>query len=314
VLENEELLKAAEKRFKAYVKWLRRQPLSDHTRRAYQNRIDGFLGYLGTSGEDLQKLVENDGERVYVLRDYKRYLKQELKLLPSTVNANLTALDHFLQYCGAKLTKASRIAREALPQEAPRALSKQEQKLFLRTVSACRRSKDRAVALLLFYTGVRISECVQLDVDDVSVIGRKNRVIVRNGKGDRYREIPLNSEAREAIKAWLDERMKKFEQDEKFKGKKIDEALFLNPQGRRLSTASIDLIVRKIGKSCALDLSAHRLRHSCLTNLVRDKNDLILVAEIGGHKRLETTRRYTLPTSQDKSRAMESLVNNGKTS
>ena len=74
-----------------------------------------------------------------------------------------------------------------------------------------------------------------------------------------------------------------------------------------MSTASIDLIVRKIGQSCGLDLSAHILRHSCLSNLIRNGNNLVLVAEIGGHKRLETTRRYTLPTSAEKEKAIMEL-------
>ena len=278
---------------------MKRQPLSDQTRRAYRSRINHFLGFLGTSGEDVRALVENERERSHVLRTYKSHLKRELGSRPATVNAYLTAIDHFFQFLGASTTK---VPREDLPQEAPRALSKEEQKRFLRAVAACRRSKDRAIAFLLFYTGIRIGECASLDEDDISIAGRKNRIIVRNGKGDRYREIPLNMEARDAVRDWVLERNEKFENTEH------DGALFLNPQGRRLSTASLDLIVRKIGKSCGLELSAHTLRHTCLTNLVRNGNDLVLVAEIGGHKRLETTKRYTLPTAGDKERAMEGLV------
>lgn len=304
MLENPGLLEASRARYQKYQKWLQRQPLSKQTRRAYLSRVNGFLGFLGESGEDLRVLVTSDQERKQVLRDYKRYIKEDLKLLPASVNANLTAIDHFLQFLGASATK---VPREDLPQEAPRALNKKEQHTFLRAVSACRRSKDRAVALLLFYSGIRISECANLDVDDVSVIGRKNRVVVRNGKGERYREIPLHADARDAIKTWLDERAKKFEDNEKFKGKKISDAVFLNPQGKRLTTAGLDLIVRKIGQRCGLELSAHILRHSCLTNLVRNGNDLVLVAEIGGHKRIETTRRYSLPTASDRERAIQEL-------
>jgi integrase/recombinase XerC len=141
-----------------------------------------------------------------------------------------------------------------------------------------------------------------LEEEDVSIAGRKNRIIVRSGKGDRYREIPLNAEVREALREWIVERNQKFDE------KKVDSALFLNPQGKRLSTASLDLIVRKIGQSCGVFLSAHVLRHTCLTNLVRNGNDLVIVAEIGGHKRLETTRKYTLPTQSDKERALDGLV------
>lgn len=293
------LLKASYDRYEKYLSWLKRQPLSDQTRRAYKSRINHFLGFLGSSGEDIRALAQTDRERTHVLREYKRYLKQELESSPATVNAYLTAIDHFFQFLGAKPGK---VTREDLPQEAPRALTKEEQKRFLRAIVGCRRSKDRAVATLLLYTGIRISECAALKEHDVSVAGRKTRVIVRNGKGDRYREIPLNAEAKEALSEWISER------NEKFDGKKIDDALFLNPQGKGLSTASLDLIVRKIGQSCGLSVSAHVLRHTCLTNLVRNGNDLVLVAEIGGHKRLETTRRYTLPTRSDKERAVDGLV------
>ena len=294
-----DILKASLERYEKYLSWLKRQPLSDQTRRAYRSRINHFLGFLGTSGEDIRVLIANEREREHVVREYKKHLKQEQKSQPSTVNAYLTAIDHFFQFQGLPPGKP---VREDLPQEAPRALSKDEQKRFLRAVAACRRSKDRAVALLLFFTGIRIGECVALNEQDISIAGRRRRVTVRSGKGDRYREIPLNDTATEALRDWFLERSTKFE------SKKIDDALFLNPQGKRLSTASIDLIIRKIGQSCGLELSAHLLRHTCLTNLVRNGNDLVIVAEIGGHKRLETTRRYTLPTISDKERAMMELA------
>lgn len=212
-----ELLKASYDRYEKYLLWLKRQPLAEQTRRAYRSRTNHFLGFLGTSGEDIRALVQNERERTHVLREYKRHLKQDLKSRPATVNAYLTAIEHFLQFLGAS---AVQVAREDLPQEAPKALSKDEQKRFLRAVAACRRSKDRAVALLLFNTGMRIGECVALDEHDVSIAGKRHRVIIRNGKGDRYREIPLNSDAREAVREWLLERSTKFE------NKSVDDAYF----------------------------------------------------------------------------------------
>lgn len=75
-----------------------------------------------------------------------------------------------------------------------------------------------------------------------------------------------------------------------------------------MSATSFDRISEKVGKTCGIDLSAHILRHTCLTNLVRNGTDLVLVAEIGGHRRLETTRRYALPSQDDKKKALESLA------
>jgi len=82
-----DFLEASNVHYQKYQGWLKRQQLADQTRRAYQSRINHFLGFLGASGEDVRPLVKNERERMHVLREYKRHLKQELKSRPSTVNA-----------------------------------------------------------------------------------------------------------------------------------------------------------------------------------------------------------------------------------
>jgi integrase/recombinase XerC len=74
-----------------------------------------------------------------------------------------------------------------------------------------------------------------------------------------------------------------------------------------LSARAIDLLLRKLGEAGGVAISAHILRHTCPTNLIRQGNDVVLVAEIAGHRRLETTGRYSLPTAQDRAAAMEAL-------
>jgi integrase/recombinase XerC len=125
-------------------------------------------------------------------------------------------------------------------------------------------------------------------------------VIIRSGKGDAYREIPLNSDVRKAVQAWLDERRcNSAESDEP--------ALFLNRRGVRLSARTMHDIIARLGRDGGVTLSAHTLRHTCLTNLVRNGNDLVLVAELAGHRRIETTRRYSRPSVADRRRAMDGL-------
>jgi hypothetical protein len=77
--------------------------------------------------------------------------------------------------------------------------------------------------------------------------------------------------------------------------------------GLRLTPRSVDRVVRGVADRAGLELSAHVLRHTCVTNLVRAGNDLVLVAELAGHRRLETTRRYSLPSAADRQAAMEAL-------
>jgi site-specific recombinase XerC len=150
---------------------------------------------------------------------------------------------------------------------------------------------------LLLYTALRLHELVPLDVDDVSISARKGLVVIRSGKGDLYREVPLNPASRRALTDWLRERA----------AADGERALFTGPQGRRLSPRAVDLVVRDVAAKARLELSAHVLRHTCVTNLVRLGNDLVLVAELAGHRRLETTRQYSLPSAADRQAAMDAL-------
>jgi site-specific recombinase XerD len=271
--------------------------LSAHTRRTYLSQVRRYCAYLSTfhweDGHPLQKPHARD----YAVRDYKSALKVAHHAKPSSVNLALAAVDHFYRFLELPTPQ---VAREDLPAQAPRALEPSEQKRFLRAVERCPSVRDRAIALLLFYTGLRISECAALTVNDVRLSSRKGLVIVRMGKGNTYREIPLNAEVQATLDAWLQQRKQKVSQ-------RNESALFLTKQGTRLATRSIDDVVRRLGQEAHLSLSVHILRHTCLTSLVRNGNDLVLVAELAGHRRLETTRRYSLPTAADLEAAMEGL-------
>ncbi len=280
-----------------YDNGLQHQPLSANTRRAYRIRVHQYCDYLKSFSRDYGDPLQDLHARDYATRDYKAFLKTERRVKPQTVNLSLAAIDHFYEFVG--LGKPN-VRREELPQQAPSALTVEDQKRFLRAVERTASCRNQALALLLFYTGIRIGECTALDIEDVPFSARKGIVIVRSGKGNSYREVPLNAQIRLALKAWLQERAQRFPTVNM-------PALFLNRQGQRLSTRAIDLVLRRLGEEAGLKLSAHALRHTCLTTLVRQGTDLMLVAEIAGHKRLETTRRYCLPTAQDREAAMDRL-------
>ncbi len=282
-----------------YARWLGRLPLSENTRRAYRVRTGQYLEYLAATPAEYGGPLEDPHARDYAVRDFKAHLKTVRKAKPSSVNLSLAAVDNFYRFLGMGKPE---VRREELPGAAPRALSPDEQKRFLRAVERSGEVRDRAIAKMLFYAGLRLGELVKLDVEDVPISARKGKVIVRSGKGDAYREIALNAEVREALERWLAQRRDNYPGGE-------EPALFVSQRGKRLSTRAVDFIVRRLGEEAALDepLSAHALRHTCMTNLVRAGYDLVLVAEIAGHKRLETTRRYSLPSAADREAAMESI-------
>jgi site-specific recombinase XerD len=291
------MMETLEQILTAYDAWLDRQPLAVKTRVAYRLQVHQYGVYLAQRSPIADDPLRTPFAHDYAVRDYKIYLKTERQAKPTSVNLALAAIDHFHQFLG---NDRPHVQRESLPAQAPRALKPEEQKAFLRAAERTPSVRDKAIAYLLFYTAIRLGECAALNLDDVRISARRGVVIIRSGKGDAYREVSLNAEVREALRVWLKERNKRFLQTS-------DPAVFLNPKGKRLSARSIDLIIRRIGADAQLELSAHVLRHTCLTNLVRRGNDLVLVAEIAGHKRLETTRRYSLPSAEDREHAMEGL-------
>jgi len=271
--------------------------LAASTRRAYRGHAGRFVEFLAVWPGEGGNPLEDAHARDYAVRDFKSHLKTVRRAKPASVNLALASLDHFYRYLGAGRPD---VRREELAQTAPRALSTEELRRFLRAVERCGSVRDRAIALLLINTGLRIGECAALDVDDVAVSARKGRVVVREGKGDAYREVPLNAEAREALDAWTAARPKPLDGG-------ADSPLFVSRGGVRLSTRALDLVVRALAKEAGVALSAHTLRHTCLTRLVRRGNDIVLVAELAGHRRLETTRRYSLPSDADRQAAMDGL-------
>ena len=277
-----------------YLEDLRRAPLAARTKEAYATHVGAYGAWLAGRGDGSDPLADPRA-RDYAVRDFKRHLKVDRGWKPASVNLALAAVDHFNRFLGLG---PANVKREPLAQAAPRALSEDQQRGLLRAAEASR-PRDRAIVTLLLYTMPRLHELAALDVDDVSISARKGLLVIRSGKGDVYREVPLNPSCRKALVAWLTERRERVPEGEP--------ALFTGPQGRRLSARAVDLVVRGVGERAGLALSAHVLRHTCVTNLVRNGNDLVLVAELAGHRRLETTRRYRLPSAADRQAAMDAL-------
>jgi integrase/recombinase XerC len=276
-----------------YREWLGRQALAARSREAYAAQVAGFLAWLGCSEHGARALADPH-VRDWAVRDYKRHVKTESRWAPASVNQALAAIDNFYRSLGAGRPD---VAREDLPQLAPRALDEDEQRRFLRAVEASPSPRDRAIATVFFYTALRLSELADLELEDVSVTARRGMVRVRAGKGDAYREVPLNSACRKALDDWSEARA----------ASEVG-ALWLSRQGTRMSSRAIDLVIRRLAKDAGLELSAHTLRHTAVTNLIRSGADVVLVAEIAGHRRLDTTRRYSLPSAADRDAALEAIL------
>jgi len=288
-----------------YKAWLRRQPLADRSRDAYLAQVTNFVTWLAGS-EHGGAALEEANVRDWAVRDYKRHVKRARRWAPASVNQALAAIDNFYRSLG---TGKPEVPREELPQVAPRSLVEADQRRFLRAVQACPSPRDRAIATVFFYAGLRLAELTALDVADLSVSARRGRLTVRFGKGDAYREVPLNSACRKAIDEWATARSDQLDAlADAGDPRAVTDALWLSRTGDRMSPRAVDLVVRRLASDAKLEPSAHILRHTALTNLVRSGADVVMVAEIGGHRRLDTTRRYSLPSQADKDAALEAVL------
>lgn len=290
----------------AYALWLKRQPLAARTRDAYLAQVRGFVTWLAGSEHGAEALSEPH-VRDWAVRDYKRHVKTAKRWGPASVNQALAAIDNFYRSLAAGRPDTP---REQLAQVAPRALEETEQRRFLRIVETSPSARDRAMATVFLYAGLRLSELTALDLVDVEMSARRGRLKVRAGKGDAYREVPLNSASRKALDEWVGVRTVQLAAPSEVRASAStgEPALWLSRTGRRMSSRAVDLVVRRLATQAGLELSAHVLRHTFVTNLIRSGADVVLVAELAGHRRLDTTRRYSLPSQADKDAAVELVL------
>jgi len=149
--------------------------------------------------------------------------------------------------------------------------------------------RDRAILETLYSAGLRVSELVGLDIDDVDLISEVIKVL---GKGSKERMVPIGSPAVSAIRKYLDKRNEAKTRDKK--------AVFLNKSGTRLSDRGVRRLLDKYIRqtSVAVHISPHSLRHSFATHLLDRGADLRSVQELLGHMNLSTTQIYTHVTME----------------
>lgn len=155
-----------------------------------------------------------------------------------------------------------------------------------------------AIIQVLRHTGVRVGELANLRQSDTVLSDRKGQIVVRWGKGGRYREINLNADARRAIREYL-----------KVRPNAEDDHLFIGQRGQGLSVRAIESVVAKYARLAGLEgVTPHSLRHTFGKHLLDAGEDLVTVAALMGHSRLDTTAIYTRPSRRDIERAVERLA------
>ncbi len=163
------------------------------------------------------------------------------------------------------------------------------------------KNRDQAILYLLYYTGIRAEELVNLSVQSVSLRERKVRVL---GKGNKERIVPFSAECQKILKDYIDHERKElvpkymvWEQKEKAKGHEVPllPPLFFSAQGGKLTTRGLEYILDAIEEKTGLyvGLHPHILRHSFATHLLENGADLRVIQELLGHESINATQVYT---------------------
>ena len=282
--------------------------VSAHTVRAYESDLRQFLDHVAAiAGVKPREIAPSALDRGAV----RSFLAEvhAAGLSRATAARKLASIRTFLRYLRREeLMEGDPGSLVATPKREirmPSHLSEREMAALLETPSAADPlgRRDRAILELFYASGLRLSELAGLDVDDVNLRARMARVL---GKGGKERMVPFNGSTAKAVRDYLPDR-EELRSSEKGRPAKAGgyragrhgagrhEPLFVNFRGTRLSTRSIDRLVRRYAAACStrLGISPHALRHSFATHLLQRGADLRAIQELLGHSRLSTTQRYT---------------------
>ena len=262
---------------------------------AYRRDLDRYLLWCGSRGiSSADAIVEAD------ISDFSASLrdpKMGSALAASSAGRVLVAIRGFHRFALEEgLTHhdpSHRVSPASAVKRLPKALSYDQVSRLLQATgddSTPAGLRDRALVELLYGTGVRISEAVDLDIDDLKL---EERTLIVTGKGNKQRLLPLGGYSIAA----LDEYFVRARPALLLKGRG-NPAVFLNSRGARLSRQSAYGVVRKAAQKAqlGLEVSPHTLRHSYATHLLQGGADVRVVQELLGHSSVTTTQIYTAVT------------------
>lgn len=250
--------------------------LSENTIEAYRRDLSDFLDFCDM---DVTEVQRNN------LNSYIRNLSEK-EYSATSVMRKIASLRGFFKWlCASEICKTNptlTLEQPKVPKRLPKVMTVQEIETIL---NENLNKRERVIVELLYGCGLRVSELVNLKVNDFDI---KAKYLQTTGKGSKDRIVPLGSKAISAIKDYMQERdftLKKFRIDTK--------NLLVNEHGKNLSRQDVYNFIKEQGKKIHKHISPHTLRHSFATHLLENGADLRIVQELLGHSDVATTQLYT---------------------
>ena len=280
-----------------FIRHLRERNASAHTIKAYTGDLDVFAAYIGS--RDWKK-IDHIAIRGFLAHLYDKGLS---KTSVARALAAVRSLYRWLAQEGVvDQNPAKLVSTPRLPKKLPRVPTIEEMNSMLdgkMPEVAAFPERDRLMFELLYGCGIRNSELVGINLDDISL---SNEAILIRGKGKKERYVPFGGSALAALSVYLPWRqqliatLKSSPKTPKLATQiKGTLALLINQRGGRLTTRSVGRIIKRIAtaKGLSPDVHPHTLRHAFGTHMLEEGADLRAIQELLGHERLATTQRYT---------------------
>ncbi|RXT14908.1 tyrosine-type recombinase/integrase [Ammoniphilus sp. CFH 90114] len=283
-------------KFEKFIEKLQHEGKSELTLRQYRSSWNRFVKWF--DGEDAEQATQLDIAR------FKRTMLENLS--PSTVKQTLLHVRAFFSYLteqgDAPDNPVENVDAVTVARTTPKWLNKNEQNAVIRAIRRYGDIKELTIFTLLLHTGLRVQELCDVKLTDITLTDRKGNLVVRKGKHNRRREVPLNVDSRRVLEQYLSSRNSE------------SEYLFDSQRSPQMTTRAVQHIIEKYRKLTGIEnLTAHALRHSFCHELVSKKIPLDVVARLAGHMKangtpnIEMTLVYTQPSHEDLERAVEEL-------
>jgi integrase/recombinase XerC len=290
-----------------YILWLKNEGKSEKTIKEYPVILQKLTQwYEETEGDEFKP----DKVTTLHMHEFISYLSKIKQYGPSYVNKIIASLKTFYKFAIETglasfnpMTKV-KIKRSMKRQEAPKWLTKLELAKFLHAIelekNERKKIRDMCICRLMAEAGLRVMEVSDLNIVDICLERRRENVMVRNGKGGKFRIVPLNKDLIEILRSWLTYRNEQ--------NLESNEPLFLSERNNRLTDRAIKYMVADYAKDAELqNVSCHPLRHTFCKNLADAGVRLEQIAYLAGHDSLETTRKYLLPSDSDLRKSVEKI-------
>lgn len=267
---------------------------SPATIKTYRTQLNLFFNWMRTNeySDDPKEITSLD------VADYRNYL-QEQGRLPRTINTALASIDALCQWIMEEgytdYNPAQKVKRVEQVEEPPKWLTRSEKARLLRVAEREKDKRNKTIVFTLLFSGLRAAELINLTHEDLIISERKGEIIVRAGKGNKRRIVPIERDLRECLGEYMESHP-------------FGDWLFSSQRSEKMSYDALYNLCQTLGEKAQIEnLTPHMLRHTFGHDLATKGVPIQIIAKLMGHKRLDNTMIYIAPGKEELQAAVDKL-------